>query len=146
MKQRMCSQRTLASRITVVLILTVAAAALAQPYDLSWRTVDGGGQMFTTGGSLVLSGTIGQPEPGVLTGGTLALVGGFWAVTTVACPCPGDLDGDGERSGTDIQYFTNCVLGAGSNCICAEVDGVPGLGIGDVSAFVSQLLGGAPCP
>jgi hypothetical protein len=46
-------------------------------YDLSWWTVDGGGGN-SSGGEYGLSGTIGQPDPGLLVGGDYTLGGGFW--------------------------------------------------------------------
>lgn len=56
------------------------APAVAQSgggYDLSWSSVDGGGAT-SSGGSYVLSGTIGQPDANLLTGGDYSLGGGFW--------------------------------------------------------------------
>jgi hypothetical protein len=47
-------------------------------YDLSWFTIDGGGATFSTGGSYSLGGSIGQPDAGVLNGGSYQLNGGFW--------------------------------------------------------------------
>ncbi len=47
-------------------------------YDLTWNSIDGGGATFATGGTYTLGGTIGQPDAGVLNGGTYTLVGGFW--------------------------------------------------------------------
>jgi hypothetical protein len=62
-----------------VLFLLVGLVGLAQGgYDLSWWTVDGGGQMYSLGGGYELGGTIGQPDAGVLTGGGYTLGGGFW--------------------------------------------------------------------
>ena len=49
-----------------------------QSYELSWWTVDGGGETFSTGGGYFLGGTSGQPDAGVLTGGNYSLDGGFW--------------------------------------------------------------------
>jgi hypothetical protein len=46
-------------------------------YDLSWWTVDGGGGA-AEGGPYSLTGTLGQPDAGVLSGGTYILGGGFW--------------------------------------------------------------------
>ncbi len=47
-------------------------------YDLSWHTVDGGGDTVS-GGGYTLSGTAGQPDAGTtLTGGGYTLTGGFW--------------------------------------------------------------------
>jgi hypothetical protein len=62
-----------------VLLLPVGLVGLAQGgYELSWWTVDGGGQMYSIGGGYELGGTIGQPDAGVLTGGGYTLGGGFW--------------------------------------------------------------------
>ena len=51
--------------------------APAQTYDLIWWTVDGGGGT-STGGDLELRGTMGQPDTGTASGGSLSLLGGFW--------------------------------------------------------------------
>jgi hypothetical protein len=49
-------------------------------YDLTWNSIDGGGMIESTGGTFSLSGTIGQPDVGVvLGGGAYSLVGDFWA-------------------------------------------------------------------
>ena len=62
-----------------VLLPLVGLVGLAQGgYELSWWTVDGGGQMYSIGGGYELGGTIGQPDAGVLTGGGYTLGGGFW--------------------------------------------------------------------
>jgi len=45
--------------------------------DLTWFPIDGGGGT-STGGEYSLSGTIGQPDAGILTGGDYRLNGGFW--------------------------------------------------------------------
>jgi len=63
--------------VTIVLLLA-ASTALAWPgFDVSWWTVDGGGGA-ASGGSYTLTGAIGQPDAGVLTGGDYTLGGGFW--------------------------------------------------------------------
>ena len=62
--------------LTVLLLLASVASALGG-YDISWLTVDGGGGT-SSGDPYTLSGTAGQPDAGVLSGGTYALVGGFW--------------------------------------------------------------------
>ncbi len=51
-----------------------AGASLAIP----WWTIDGGGTTSAGGASLRLSGTIGQPDAGLSSSGTLTLAGGFW--------------------------------------------------------------------
>jgi hypothetical protein len=60
-------------------LLVSGLSALAQSgYDLSWWAVDGGGATASTGGGYALDGTAGQPDTGLLSGGSYALSGGFW--------------------------------------------------------------------
>jgi len=67
-------------------MLGSSLAARAQSYDLSWFTIDGGGGT-STGGVYSVSGTIGQPDAGHMTGGNYTLDGGFWGVVaTVQAP------------------------------------------------------------
>ena len=64
-------------------LLSVLAGALLLPvfadaqYAIDWFTIDGGGGA-SSGGSFTLSGTIGQPDAGTLSGGNYTLQGGFW--------------------------------------------------------------------
>ena len=60
------------------LIASAAFSARAQTYDLAWSAIDGGGGT-SSGGTFSVTGTIGQPDAGVLTGGNYTLVGGFWS-------------------------------------------------------------------
>jgi hypothetical protein len=81
--------------------------AAAQPFDLSWHTVDGGGGgMNGTGGAFTLAGTIGPSDeqtPPVMAGGSFELAGGFWPGTSCLCTCPGNMNGDTQRNGLDIE-------------------------------------------
>jgi len=69
-----------------LLLLLLAAPTLARPqaapaadtYDLSWWSIDGGGMMNASVGEYSLSGAIGQPDAGALSGGAYTLAGGFW--------------------------------------------------------------------
>jgi hypothetical protein len=58
-------------------------------YSVDWSTVDGGGGR-STGGVYSVSGTIGQPDAGRMSGGNFTLDGGFWgliaAVQTPGAP------------------------------------------------------------
>lgn len=132
--------------LSATLIALCAAAALAQSYSIDWHTVDGGGGA-SSGGAFSLSGTIGQPDAQtlpVMSGGTFELTGGYWPVATV-CTCPGDLTGDGQRDGQDIQLFVTCML-QGGNCACADMDGSNSLNAADVLLLVNGLLAGSSCP
>lgn len=61
--------------------LAVAAGVSAQSgvgYDLTWNTIDGGGDTFSAGVPYSLGGTVGQADAGLLSGGGYTLAGGFW--------------------------------------------------------------------
>jgi hypothetical protein len=65
-------------RLPVVALLFFALPpAFAQPFTLESFTVDGGGGS-SSGGNYSLTGTIGQPEAGMLSGGDYVVEGGFW--------------------------------------------------------------------
>jgi hypothetical protein len=61
----------------------------AQTYSIDWFTIDGGGGT-STGSVYSVSGTVGQPDAGHMSGGNFTLDGGFWgiisAVQTVGAP------------------------------------------------------------
>jgi len=48
-------------------------------YAIDWHTIDGGGDT-STGGVYSVSGTIGQPDAGAMSGGSYTLHGGFWGI------------------------------------------------------------------
>jgi hypothetical protein len=62
-----------------VLLLFTAQAALArvEAYSVDWWTVDGGGGS-SANAPYSLSGTVGQPDAGTMSGGFYSLSGGFW--------------------------------------------------------------------
>ena len=129
----------------VAIILLTISPALAQ-FEISWHTIAGGGTV-STGGTFVLGGTIGQAsgqsDP-PMSGGTFEMTGGFWPAAQV-CYCPGDLNGDGKKDGSDIQQFVGCVMTDG-NCSCADIDVANGVNLADVQLFVNNLLNGPSCP
>jgi hypothetical protein len=63
--------------LAALLLLAVGVAAQGR-YDMSWWTVDGGGQALAAGQAYSLAGTIGQPDAGPLEGAGYRLDGGFW--------------------------------------------------------------------
>ena len=67
--------------LAVILTLSILTPTLsqAQSYAITWWTVDGGGGT-SSGSGYTLSGTIGQPDAGVMTGGGYTLTGGFWGL------------------------------------------------------------------
>ena len=83
-------RRRLVILLLIILLLALGSLALAQVQSptLPWWTVDGGGGA-SSGGSYAISGTIGQPEAGELSGdGHYTVSGGFWGASS---PPLGDL-------------------------------------------------------
>jgi hypothetical protein len=60
---------------------------LAQSYSIDWFTIDGGGGT-STNGQYSVSGTIGQPDAGHMSGANYSLDGGFWGLIS-AVQTPG---------------------------------------------------------
>jgi len=65
----------------------LTCSALGQSYSIDWFGVDGGGGT-STGGVYSVSGTLGQPDAGVMSGGSYSLAGGFWGIIS-AVETPG---------------------------------------------------------
>lgn len=66
------------------LLVLFGQNAKAQSYSIDWHKVSGGGGT-STGGALLVSGTIGQCDSGgPLNGGTYSITGGFWSLLSVA--------------------------------------------------------------
>lgn len=141
-------------RLASVLVLCAAfpAILLGDGYTLDWWTVDGGGDMWTTGSGFELSGTIGQPDAGApMTGGGFALTGGFW--TGVVPVYRGDLNCDGHVDFGDINpfvlYLSNFATWQATYPNCPPQNGdINGDGtygqasFGDINPFVALLTGG----
>ncbi len=134
----------------VLTALVWPAHGLADHFTLDWYTFDGGGALWTTGGTFELSGTIGQPDASVIpmTGGTFELVGGFWPVAALPPACPGDCNCDGRVDFGDINPFV-AVLGGAAPCSFenCDINGDGVINFGDINPFVALLSGGGgPCP
>ena len=64
-------------KLSLFALLALAWPAAAQ-YQLTSWTIDGGGGQ-STGGVYAVTGTIGQPDANIHTGGAYTLFGGFWS-------------------------------------------------------------------
>jgi hypothetical protein len=120
-------KKRLATLTTVILAVGIAFNTLAQDFDLSWHTIDGGGGT-STGGGYELSGTVGQPDVGEMAGGTYSLTGGFWAgssgsVTGECANACGDLNGSGgDVDLVDFSGFSVCFGLSGPSAACPQED------------------------
>jgi len=136
---------------TALATASLTATAGAQTFDLSWYTIDGGGDLWTSGGDFELSGTIGQPDAGpVLTGGGFALTGGFWAAPPAPPVVPGDVNCDGAIDFNDINPFVLALSDPGAyqaaypdcDILSADCNGDGVVDFNDINAFVALLSGG----
>ena len=64
--------------LSALLLLASRALAGVEAFNLPWWTVDSGGGV-ATGGNFALTGSIGQPDAGNMSGGSYKLTGGFLA-------------------------------------------------------------------
>jgi hypothetical protein len=121
--------------LAVMLAGTVVVGAIGQDYEVSRSTVDGGGVMASDGGSFELSGTIGQPDAGTLSGGNFSVTGGFWFPLA-----PADCNIDGAVDLYDYDSFEACMSGPSGglldpSCVCFDLDGDVDVDLEDVGAF-----------
>jgi hypothetical protein len=96
-----------------IILMTVALTALAvraqTNYTIDWYTIDGGGGT-STGGVYSVSGTIGQPDAGTMSGGSYVLQGGFWGVIA-AVQMPGAPTLYISRAGSTVTVYWQDVSG-----------------------------------
>jgi hypothetical protein len=121
--------------LLILPVLCVVATAVLADYATDWYTIDGGGELLSTGGNYELSGTIGQPDAGEMSGGTYSLTGGFW----FGC-VPADCDCDGDVDLGDFVDFQFCFQGPGgglpeSDCACFDFNADDDVDLGDFAEF-----------
>jgi hypothetical protein len=58
-------------------LLVGFSSLAAENFSIDWFGIDGGGGS-SAGGAYILRGSIGQPEAGAISGGSYAIVSGFW--------------------------------------------------------------------
>lgn len=63
----------------ILLTAGLCFRASAQSYSVDWHKISGGGGT-STNGQYSVSGTIGQPDAGHMSGGNYTLDGGFWGI------------------------------------------------------------------
>ena len=124
-------------------VLGLAAPCLAQPFDLSWHTIDGGGGA-SSGGGFTLTGTIGQPDAGSSSGGAFTCVGGFWAGGGQT-PCYANCDSSTTAPILNVADFT-CFLqrfaAADPYANCDNSTTNPVLNVADFTCFLQRFAAG----
>jgi hypothetical protein len=122
--------------------IALAAAVVAEDFEISRATVDGGGVMHCTGGDYEFSGTIGQPDAGTMSGDDFVLTGGFWFSVS-----PGDGNEDGAVDLVDFDVFNVCLLGPigglDTGCDHYDSDGSGHIDLRDFADFQQSFTGGS---
>ena len=120
----------------------MAASMIADDFQISRSTIDGGGAIFSAGGDFELSGTIGQPDAGIMEGSGFTLTGGFWFEEP-----PDDCNSDGWVDLVDYGDFEDCLSGPDgelllSKCNCFDLDGDVDVDLRDAVRFQAGFTGG----
>jgi hypothetical protein len=73
----------------LVLLVSLACGLVHAQFTIDWHSINGGGGT-STGGVYSITGTVGQPDAGVMSGGAYSLIGGFWGIlsTTASAEVP----------------------------------------------------------
>jgi hypothetical protein len=128
-------------RAVAISTIVLGGSVVASDFELTRWTVDDGGGMFTAGGEFELSGTIGQPDAGTMTGSVFELNGGFWFPVA-----DGDCNTDGGVNLFDYGDFEPCLSGPDggvtSGCRCQNVDRDGDVDLSDVALFQRSFTGG----
>ena len=127
--------------VTSLAMSAVVPAAGPPEFEITRATIDGGGVMRSTGGEYELSGTMGQPDAGVMEGGGFTLSGGFWFELV-----PTDCNEDGLISLFDHETFISCLLGPGGGidagpCRCFDVDRDSDITLNDYAQLQAEFTG-----
>lgn len=100
-------------------MLTMALTVPAQDYSIDWHTTDGGGGT-STGGPFSLSGTIGQPDAGKMSGGSFSLTGGFWSLFGETTPGSTTIFSNTNGSVNGLTFASTTSWLAGKFCLGSE--------------------------
>ena len=131
---------------TLALLFVAGPGVIADDFTIDWWTVDGGGEMWTTGGDFELSGTIGQSDAGTaMIGGDFELIGGFWSGAAEDEFCYGDLDGDNDIDLADLaQLLSNYGTPSGAVYEDGDLDADGDVDLADLAGLLSVY--GTTCP
>ena len=123
-------------------LLLVVALATADDFEIVRSTIDGGGTVNSSGGEFELSGTIGQPDAGLMEGNEFTLTGGFWFPLS-----HDDCNSDGWVNLIDYDDLDECLSGPAGGlsqtaCNCFDLDGDSDVDLSDVARFQAEFTGG----
>jgi hypothetical protein len=133
----------------VTSVLLAATRSLAQPYDVSWYAIAGGGVTFAAQAPYQVGVTIGQSEASPpMASGAYEVVGGFWAGAAVGpTPCYANCDGSTTAPVLTVNDFVcfQALFAAGdSRANCDGSTSAPILTVNDFVCFQAQFAAGCP--
>ncbi len=123
-------------------LLALSASPGRAQLSIDWYTIDGGGGP-ATGGTFDLTGTIGQPDVGLVTGGQFEINGGFW--TSAGSSCYPNCDGSTTPPVLNVLDFTcflNRFAAGDSYANCDNSTTPPALNVLDFLCFLNQFAAG----
>ena len=131
---------------SLIALLGLPSAALAQPFTLEWSTIDSGGAINLTAGAYTLGDSIGQPDAGTLTAAPYECQGGFWNTDQATPPgCYANCDGSTGTpalTANDFQCFINAYAASSPYANCDASTGTPALTANDFQCFINKYAGG----
>ncbi len=135
------AMRKAVGSLTMVLVLTLGTA-IADEYKIAWWAVDGGGgetDSSAVDGEYELTGSIGRPDAGDMSGGPYRVTGGFWFPFDSA-----DCDADDDTDLEDYYTLEACLLGPGAGvsefCECHDITGDDDVDLGDFARLQVSLV------
>mgnify|MGYP001488349017 CR=1 FL=1 len=112
-------------------------------YSINWSTIDCGGGV-SSGGTFSITGTIGQPDAGRMTGGSFSLSGGFWSVPPGAA-CYPNCDSSTTPpvlNALDFACFLNRFAAGDTYANCDNSTAAPTLNVLDFACFLNRFAAG----
>jgi len=126
-------QNAFVALLAVCLLATIPAfGQTGGDYNMSRSTIGGGGT--SGGGDFTLTGIIGQPEAGAMSGGDYELLGGFWPGGPLCFV-------DFEHFARFAEYWLETGCDAGNDwCGGADLDYLGDVDLVDFGLFVEEWL------
>ena len=131
----------MASKTIAALVIVLCGNLIADEFEITRSTIDGGGTTRSTGEEFELSATIGQPDAGIMEGNGFTLSGGFWFEEP-----PDDCNSDGWVNLIDYDDFDSCLSGPHGGlpqpeCNCFDLDNDNDVDISDIRQFQQAFTG-----
>jgi hypothetical protein len=124
-------------------LIALPGAALAQPFAMTWSSIDCGGATSVAAGNYTLGGSIGQPLAGDVSGGGYSMTGGFWGGGAASCYANCDNSTTPPILNVlDFACFLNRFAAGDPYANCDGSTTSPILNVLDFACFLNQFAAG----